>query len=143
MNKIILLSIFSVIATTDVFASDGKYLMPKTKVIPKRSALFEPNNAIEEDDEEKSDENMNTMVLVDVENESERFDSVSPTEKYRLMSPWEAQTSAQANNLVSDIEAIIKNGTKEELITLLQGKNLRTMQDFYDNPLYVAILFFS
>ena len=141
MNKIILLSIFSVIATTDVFASDGKYLMPKTKVIPKRSALFEPNNAIEEDDEEKSDENMNTMVLVDVENESERFDSVSPTEKYRLMSPWEAQTSAQANNLVSDIEAIIKNGTKEELITLLQGKNLRTMQDFYDNPLYVAILF--
>ena len=79
---------------------------PNMQFIPKRSALFEPNNAIEEDDEEKSDENMNTMVLVDVENESERFDSVSPTEKYRLMSPWEAQTSAQANNLVSDIEAL-------------------------------------
>ena len=146
MKKIILMSVFSIIFATGVFASEGKYsegeyLVPKTKVIPKRSDLFEPNNAIEEDDEDQSAEDSNTMVLVDVEKESERFDSVSPTEKYRLMSPWQTQTNVQPNDLVSDIEAIIQNGTKEELTSFLQGKNLRTMKDFYDNPLYVAIWF--
>lgn len=141
MNKMILISISLIIVTGGVFASQdnaSRYVVSKTKFSPKLSSLFEPQ------DDDIVTELEHELFLEDLEDRVNMPISIKPRPENFYASnsrfPWIFGGMKQRDSLALDLEKILMTGNQDQLVQIIQDKDLSSIHRFDDNPLVVAIL---